>query len=236
MNNMNQIKKHLIACSVLCTYLSGCVYYPPLLPPVRSPNFYDHRASKDGLTLAAHPYLGEAETRFAFGADLSKARVLPLELLLFNDTQSDFDISNVSARLTDAKGHELPLLNPEEANKKAKKYAGKRLGAWTMAGTLMIFFTLPAKFRGDEGKPMHSDPIRALRESKTAVLEAGGKPITLAAGENVRWFNYYDISTYGKGLSKDLLREDIFLELTGARDTKTGEERTFTILIPFSES
>jgi len=215
--------------------MSGCVYYPPMLPPVRSPNFYDHRSSKDGLTLAAEPYLGEAETRFAFGTDLSEARMLPLELLLFNDTATDFDLSKISVRLADAKGHELPLLNPEEANTRAKKYVGKRLGAWATAGTLMIFFTVPSKFRGDEGKAMHSEPIHALKQSKTAVLEAGGKPITLAAGENVRWFSYYDISTYGKGLSKDLLREDLFLELTSVHDTKTGEDRTFTILIPFSE-
>ena len=232
---MNRIRKRLVTGSILCMYLSGCVYYPPILPPVRSPDFYSTRSSKNGLTLAAHHYANEAEMRLAFGVDLSKAHVLPLELLLFNDTPSDFDVSHISVRFADTKGHELRVLSSQEANEKAKKYTGKRLGAWATAGTLMIFFTFPARFRGDKGLEMQSEPIRVLKQSKTAVLEAGGKPLKLLAGENVRWFNFYDIST-GNGLSKFPPQEDMFLEASGITDKKTGEERKFTILLPFSES
>ncbi|MBI4430903.1 MAG: lysophospholipase [Candidatus Omnitrophica bacterium] len=215
--------------------LSGCVYYLPIASPVRSPDFYDYRISKNGITVACEPYTSEAQSRLTFGVDVTRAGVLPLEVIMFNQAKADFDVSKISTRLTDTHGRGVPLLSPETANARVKKLTGKTLGAWGTTGLLMVFFTSPAIFRGDEGSPMHLEPVEAVKKSKTAVLEAGGKPISLLQGENVRWFSYFDLSADGKNSGVELLKQDLFLEVSGLINKKTGQEHKFTVFIPLSE-
>ena len=234
-NNMVRCFRKWFCGIAVIAQLTGCVYYPPTLPPVRSPHFYDFRSAKDGLTVACLPYITESESKFAFGIDLSKAKLIPIEILIFNDTAKDFDLSGIKSRLTDSGGRGVKELPALEANNRAKQFTGKRLGAWATAGTLMIFFTLPAKLRGDEGLEMHAEPLRAVKKSKTAVLEAGGEPILLKGKENVRWFAYYDLSGYGKELTTELLSQDLYMEISGIREKESGREFRLTVLIPLSE-
>lgn len=220
---------------VLLTQLAGCVYFPPTLPPVRSADFYDFQSTKEELTLACKPYTKESESKLAFGIDLTKARLMPVEIVIFNETAKNFDLSGIKTQLTDSRGHWVKELSALEANNRAKKFVGKRLGAIATAGTLMVFFTLPAKFRGDEGLSMHSEPLQAIKKSKTSVLEAGGQPVLLKGKENVRWFTYYDLSNSGEEITPEFLSEDLYLEISGIREKESGREIHLTVFMPLSE-
>ena len=118
----NNITKQ-VSCWVLIgagLSLSGCATYSDRVAPVPLPGVFSEHVNVQGALLAATPYVDEAKAEDVFGFDIRSAGLLPVRLVIDNQSGMGLAIQPGQTFLLDKEGQAWPLLTQEQAYKRVK--------------------------------------------------------------------------------------------------------------------
>lgn len=133
------MKKFLFSICILAT-VTACVSYKQQQVPFRPPASFSNMQTLNGLDLAAMVYADEEQAEQAFGFNIRKAGLLPLQIVADNKSAVSFQLNPDQTFLVDAEGNYWNLLKQSTAYERLEqsseyariaKQAGKRslLGA-----------------------------------------------------------------------------------------------------------
>ena len=77
----------------LCLLAASCSPYKPQATPFRLPQSYANFQDLNGLKVAAFCWQNETEAKAAFGFDVIKAGLLPVQVVFDNQTSQTFQIN-----------------------------------------------------------------------------------------------------------------------------------------------
>ena len=193
---------------VLCFFqLSQCAYHPPVETSIKPRSYYAHRQTLGGLTAVCEPYLDPATGELVFGANLTGAGYLPVEVILFNESASAYDLSGLRVDLRDEQMRVVRRVDVGEAAGKVKRFMVKRSFLWAVFGTLFLFLILPFALGGGW------DAYRANKSVRKTLAARLAMPARLEAGKHVHFVAVFDVSDQGK--YDPAPDDDFILELSG---------------------
>lgn len=100
---------------LVCTLLASCTTYDDRVPPVPLPSSNRDHADVNGARVAAEAYADPDQAEQAFGFDLRDAGLLPVRLLIDNQSTSVVRVNPQQTFLIDREGRAWPLLTGEQA-------------------------------------------------------------------------------------------------------------------------
>ena len=204
--------------------LTSCAYSPLATSPLRTKDFYENRQEKDSITLVCLPYSTSGASSMVFGTDLLSAGIIPLEIILFNDSNKEYDLSKISVRLSDSGDKAIGLFSPEKVSKEVHRSTAKRTLSWGLVGTLFFIFTIPFAFAA------WFDSYRANRQTKRALKKFSFHPAFLKPRDTARWFVYLDMSSRLKGHLAGSAK-DLLIELSGVQAKDNPKPIHFALVI-----
>jgi len=105
-----------LLCLVLFLWLtSGCMAYQRKVPAFRLPSTFSNMQQVAGALVAARAYKGAKEEANAFGFDIRKAGLLPIQVVFDNRGSEKLEINPAQTFLVDPEGNVWPVLTEEEA-------------------------------------------------------------------------------------------------------------------------
>ena len=103
--------------------IPGCATtYKPEPVPFKSPAAFCNMVNIDGAEIAAKAYDNEAEAREAFGFDIVRAGMLPVQVVFNNKSPHTLEVNGAQSFLEDDKGNMWPILSREMAYERASRY------------------------------------------------------------------------------------------------------------------
>lgn len=98
-----------------CALLASCTSYDERIPPVPLPSSNRDHADVNGARVAAEAYADPDQAERAFGFDIREAGLLPVRLLIDNQSTSVVRVNPQQTFLIDREGQAWPLLTGEKA-------------------------------------------------------------------------------------------------------------------------
>ena len=122
------MKKGLFcALMVSCLILSACsTAYQAKPLPFKTPAAYGNAVQIDGAQVAARAFVDPDEARGAFGFDIRAAGMLPVQVVIDNQSSHTFEINSQQSFLEDLQGNLWPILNRQLAHERATRFAKTR--------------------------------------------------------------------------------------------------------------
>jgi len=120
------MKKTLLISMMLTAliFLSNCGPSYEVKPvSFKSPDSFDNATSVGGAQIGAKAYVNGDEAKEAFGFDIRKAGMLPVQVVFDNQGESQFEINGDQTFLEDDQGNLWPILSNKIAYERATKYA-----------------------------------------------------------------------------------------------------------------
>jgi len=213
-----------IVFTLLLTTLASCAYHAPMLMPVRGKNFYEYRKTIDQITLVCQSLAGSSASEMMLGADLPKAGILPLELILFNESAVPYDLSNMVVRVSDTQDRELKVVPARKVAKRVHRSTIGRTLAWGSAGTLFLFYTIPFAMAAGH------DSFKANRATKRILIRGEERRPNLPASSIVRWFVYFDLPTAPETYPEKSAERTWLLEVGGLHPVGESGLQSFAIV------
>lgn len=189
----------------------------PLLAAKKAPPVPDIAAvpardthANDHVTIAVEPFETRAKADF-FRNDYPGHSLLPIRLIVKNDSDTPLDLNDVRVQFIAADGTKLPAATPDEMNRRLFRF--KDLQPRRVPGTPITYHSTPV-----DKKILDDDKDFGFRETTIA-------PHTTASG-----FLFYDV----KELDDPLLRHaELYVKQIHAGDAKHTELFAFTV--PFDK-
>ncbi|MGR9053496.1 MAG: hypothetical protein ACU84J_12685 [Gammaproteobacteria bacterium] len=112
----------LLACLSMATLfgVTACATYGDKVAPVPLPSSFSEHMEIRGALLAATSYVDDGKAEAAFGFDIRAAGLLPVRLVIDNQSGMGLGIEPQQTFLIDRKGQAWPLLTREQAFKRVK--------------------------------------------------------------------------------------------------------------------
>jgi hypothetical protein len=161
----------LILCASLLT--TSCSFYGERVAPVPLPSLQNQATNVDGAMLLAEAYLDEDRAQAAFGFNVRGAGLLPVRVVVDNQSGGDVQLLGSQTFLIDRAGQAWPLLTAKQANERVKDRVGV---AETFAGA-----AIPAFLMGAAGAAAGA-AIGVLTGNNVADAAAKGAVLGGAAG------------------------------------------------------
>lgn len=122
---------------LMCTLLVSCTRYESRIPPVPLPSSNSDHVDVDGARLAAEAYADPDRAEQAFGFDIRGAGLLPVRLVIDNQSASVVKVNPQQTFLIDGDAQAWPLLTGEQAhNRVASAVQSGTLAANSVQGAL----------------------------------------------------------------------------------------------------
>ncbi|MEE8402704.1 MAG: hypothetical protein V3R93_03025 [Candidatus Hydrothermarchaeaceae archaeon] len=95
--------------------VSGCMTYERQVPSFRMPETFSNMQVAAGARVAARAYVDPKEEKKAFGFDIRKAGLLPIQVVFDNIGDNKIEINPSQTFLIDQEGNVWPVLTNEDA-------------------------------------------------------------------------------------------------------------------------
>ncbi|MGR9117519.1 MAG: hypothetical protein ACU85E_17370 [Gammaproteobacteria bacterium] len=122
---INQIRSAKIAVYGLLIgagyYLSGCAAYSDRAAPVPLPTAFSQHINVQGALLAATPYVDKEKAEEVFGFNIRSAGLLPVRLVIDNQSSMELIIQPQQTFLIDDKEQAWPLLTQSQAHRRVSE-------------------------------------------------------------------------------------------------------------------
>lgn len=115
-------KVAVIMCLSLMT--TSCSFYGERVAPVPLPSLQNQSVNIEGAMLLAEAYLDEDRAQAAFGFNIRAAGLLPVRVVVDNQSGSDVQLLGTQTFLVDRQGQAWPLLTAKQANERVKNRVG----------------------------------------------------------------------------------------------------------------
>lgn len=112
----------LIALLSLVVVLSACATYGERVAPVPLPEAQAAHVEVDGAKILAQDFANNREAEKAFGFDIRGAGLLPVRLVIDNQSPGEVRVDPKQTFLIDSQGQAWPLLSAEQAYQRVKSY------------------------------------------------------------------------------------------------------------------
>ncbi len=119
--SLSMIRIFLLAISAVFL-LSGCATYGNRVAPVPLPSYTPGHVNVDGVGLVARVYLNRKLAKKRFGFDIRGAGLVPVQLVVDNQSGKSVTIDPSQTFLIDNQGQAWPLLSAQEAYNRVKNY------------------------------------------------------------------------------------------------------------------
>lgn len=100
--------------------LFACSTYSDRVTPVPLPLLQNDHINVDGVLLVARAYVNTDVAKTAFGFDIRSAGLLPVKVVIDNQSGDVVNLQGQHSFLLDQKGQAWPLLTARQANKRVK--------------------------------------------------------------------------------------------------------------------
>ncbi len=117
--------------ALLC--LSACASYKPQATPFRLPQSYANVQNHSGLSVAASTWQNEEEAKAAFGFNVIKAGLLPVQVVFDNQTYQTFQINPSQTFLVNDREELFPVLDNQSAYDRVQRSTGFQEGVKGLA-------------------------------------------------------------------------------------------------------
>ncbi|MGX2041860.1 hypothetical protein ACWJKU_17285 [Methylocaldum sp. MU1018] len=104
------------ALGLICALLVSCATYEDRIPPAPLPSASDDHADVDGARVAAEAYADPEQAEQAFGFDIRGAGLLPVRIVIDNQSASVVRVNPQQTFLIDQQSQAWPLLTGEQAH------------------------------------------------------------------------------------------------------------------------
>ena len=123
MNNRTYVIKQTGCCLLIWTvlHLLGCATYSDKVAPVPLPSTFSEHLNVQGALLAANPYVDEARAEDVFGFNIRSAGLLPVRLVIDNQSGKELVIQPQQTFLIDKEAQAWPLLTQDQAYKRVRE-------------------------------------------------------------------------------------------------------------------
>ncbi len=121
MVNIKDMCRHLwLGRGVLCLTVASCLLfacstYRPQVVPIRLPQAYTNAQNINGLQAGASVWQNEQEAKNAFGFDIIKAGLLPVQVVFDNQTPVTYEINASQTFLVNDRQELFPMLDHQSA-------------------------------------------------------------------------------------------------------------------------
>jgi hypothetical protein len=105
-------------------FLSACSTYKPQATPLRLPQSYDNVQNVNGLSAAAYCWQNEEEAKAAFGFNVLKAGLLPVQVVFDNQTSQTFQINPSQTFLVNDRQELFSVLDNQSAYDRVQRSTG----------------------------------------------------------------------------------------------------------------
>lgn len=131
--------KKMIPCLLVLVIATACVSYKRQEVPFQPPTAINNMQTINGMELAAISYADEKKAGEAFGFNIIKAGLLPVQIVVDNKSTGSFQFNPGQTFLVDAQGNYWNLLDQATAYdrlEKSSEYAGiaKQAGKRSLLG------------------------------------------------------------------------------------------------------
>lgn len=109
------IKKLLPVVLGALTLMAGCMQYESKVVPFRAPQSSPNVVYVDGAAIAARSFIDAEEAKVAFGFDIRRAGILPVQVAFDNKSNHPLMIIAEQTFLIDAEGNVWPILDQRQA-------------------------------------------------------------------------------------------------------------------------
>jgi hypothetical protein len=103
---------------------ASCSTYTPKATPVRLPQSYDNVQNLDGLSAAAFCWQNEEEAKAAFGFNVIKAGLLPVQVVFDNQTSKTFQINPSQTFVVNDRDELFAVLDNQSAYDRVQRSTG----------------------------------------------------------------------------------------------------------------
>lgn len=112
--------RHAFSILILVFGVTACSTYGERVAPVPLPSAQTNAVDVMGVRLVAYPYVNKEKAEEVFGFDIRSAGLLPVRLVIDNQSNSDVEVEPSQTFLIDEKGQAWPLLTSEHAHNRIK--------------------------------------------------------------------------------------------------------------------
>jgi hypothetical protein len=117
----------------LCLLTTACATYKPQVTPFRLPQSYANVQNLNGLSAAAFCWQNETEAKAAFGFEVIKAGLLPVQVVFDNQTTQTFQINPSQTFLVNDREELFPVLDNQGAYDRVQRSTGVKEAAKGLA-------------------------------------------------------------------------------------------------------
>ncbi len=109
---------------LLLLLITSCSTYKPQATPFRLPQAYTNVQNLNGLSVAAFSWQNEEEAKAAFGFNVIKAGLLPVQVVFDNQTPQTFQINPSQTFLVNDREELFPVLDNQSAYDRVQRSSG----------------------------------------------------------------------------------------------------------------
>lgn len=109
---------NMLLVSMLLFGIAGCALYGERVAPVPLPSSQANHMDVMGAKLVAYPYVDEDSAEAVFGFDIRNAGLLPVRLVVDNQSVGAVEVDPSQTFLIDEQGQAWPLLTADQAYKR----------------------------------------------------------------------------------------------------------------------
>ncbi|MGQ9921067.1 MAG: hypothetical protein ACUVRZ_07020 [Desulfobacca sp.] len=109
------VGQRLAVLALAAVFLQSCSTYYPRVAPFRLPQSYANAQRVDGLSSAASVWQNEQEAKNAFGFNVIKAGLLPVQVVFDNQTPRTYQINPSQTFLVNDRQELFPVLDNQSA-------------------------------------------------------------------------------------------------------------------------
>jgi hypothetical protein len=113
--------------------ITACSTYKPQATPFRLPQSYANVQNLNGLNVAAFTWQDEEEAKAAFGFNVIKAGLLPVQVVFDNQTLQTFQINPSQTFLVNDRQELFPVLDNQSAYERVQRSTGFKEAAKGLA-------------------------------------------------------------------------------------------------------
>jgi hypothetical protein len=104
--------------------ITSCSTYKPQATPFRLPQAYANAQNLNGLNVAAFSWQNEEEAKAAFGFNVIKAGLLPVQVVFDNQTLQTYQINSSQTFLVNDRQELFPVLDNQSAYDRVQRSTG----------------------------------------------------------------------------------------------------------------
>jgi len=132
--------KRVICIFIIVMHLAGCATYKSQSVSFRPPKDYPNHLTVEGAELGAEAYVDPSKAEQAFGFDVCGAGLLPVQIVLDNQSGQGIEVLSEQTFLIDASDNYWKVLTTRQAVERVDKatkagHIGKGAGSGAMYGT-----------------------------------------------------------------------------------------------------